>query len=163
MQEEWRDVVGFEGRYEVSNWGRVRSLAYRSTLGPQILQPSCNYAGYQVLTLGKARRQFRLHVLVLEAFVGLRPEGMQACHRDNDKSNNRLSNLRWDTPSGNIADRRSYWGSENPRSKLTDEQRVEIRRRRRAGERTIDLAREFGVTSTRVGQLSRVDFTKEKL
>ncbi|AWN04235.1 HNH endonuclease [Gordonia phage Sour] len=48
----------------------------------------------------------RVHRLVLEAFVGPCPEGQQACHADDDKTNNELTNLRWDSPSANAADMR---------------------------------------------------------
>jgi hypothetical protein len=154
MTEIWKSVVGYEGRYEVSDLGRVRSLRFRSVLGTQLMTPVRNYSGYYVVSLGaNPKRQFRLHCLVLEAFVGLRPKGMQGCHNDSDKSNNQLFNLRWDTPKGNVADRPKMFGENNPRSKLTDEQRMEIVRRRRTGETTVYLGREFGISSTRVSQL----------
>lgn len=113
-----------------------------------------NYAGYRVVTLGGCRSQRRVSVLVLEAFVGPRPSGMQACHNDSDKDNNRLDNLRWDTPKGNIADRRSYVGAANPSAKLSDQQRHEIIHRRRQGERLAKLAGEYGVSTNRVSQLA---------
>jgi hypothetical protein len=152
--ERWRPIPGFQGRYEVSDLGRVRSLQFRSVQGPEIMKSSLNYSGYHVLTLGSnPKRQFRLHCLVLEAFVGPRPAGMQGCHNDSNKDHNWLSNLRWDTPKGNIADRERKLGSDNPNSKLTDDQRSEIVRRRLLGEAANDLAAEFGVTNTRVYQL----------
>lgn len=113
-----------------------------------------NYAGYHVVSLSD-RKQYRLHVLILEAFVGPRPAGMQGCHKDNDKSNNTLENLRWDTPVGNTGDRQSYQGQANPNATLTDIQRMEVKQRRLLGERALDLAKEFGITDTRVYQIAK--------
>ncbi len=153
--ENWRPIPEYKGRYEISDQGRVRSLLFRGHPKIQIMKSSRNYAGYHVISLGKERRQFRLHCLVLEAFVGPRPSGMQGCHRDDDKENNALSNLRWDTPQGNIADRTPINGEVNPNAKLTDEQTAEIRRRRIAGESGVKLAAEFGLTRTRIYQIAK--------
>ena len=154
MIEAWRPVVGLEGRYEVSSEGRVRSLAFRSNGPPRIMKSTPNYAGYHVITLGVSRKQYRVAVLVLEAFVGPRPVGMEACHGpDYSKSNNRLRNLRWDTSSANCLER-DFHGSRNPNSVLTDEQRAEIIRRKRAGERTLLIAKEFGISQGYVYQLA---------
>lgn len=156
MTETFKPVPGFEGRYEVSDEGRVRSLRFRSNGAPRILKSTMNWNGYHVLTLGAERRQVRLHCLVLEAFVGPRPSPEHdGCHGDNNKDNNHLSNLRWDTKEGNIADRRSYAGDDNPNAKLTKTQREEIKRRRLAGERPKDLAAEYGVTPPRICQICR--------
>ncbi len=59
------------------------------------------------LTCGNSRRKrnAKVHILVLEAFVGPRPLGLEGCHDDGDPANNRLTNLRWDTPSSNAVDR----------------------------------------------------------
>jgi hypothetical protein len=90
------------------------------------------------------RRLFRVHVLVLEAFVGPRPPGMVCCHGDGDPTNNALSNLRWDTPQANHADRVKHGRPCAP--KLTADQVREIRARRAAGSVTYaQLASEYGV------------------
>lgn len=114
--EEWRPVVGWEDLYEVSDEGRVRSFD-RTThfvdgrirhfegkvLNPYRSPGPKNY--FRVaLTRGKQIRNVGVHLLVLEAFVGPRPDGMDGCHWDDDESDNRLSNLRWDTPSSNQND-----------------------------------------------------------
>lgn len=112
--EEWRPVVGFEGLYEVSNAGQVRSLpkrvrcrgnGYRVRAG-RILRQTKHKFGYGVLGLWKDDQQFTLsvHVIVLTAFRGPRPPRMVGCHNDGDPSNNRIDNLRWDTQASNIAD-----------------------------------------------------------
>lgn len=102
--EEWRPVVGYEGFYEVSDQGRVRSL-HRGE--PYVLKPiKIVSGGYLTVALSRnnAQTMSRIHRLVLLAFVGEAPDGMVACHNDGDPTNNRLSNLRWDTYSENIHD-----------------------------------------------------------
>ena len=100
--EEWRDIPGYVGIYEVSNLGSVRALARLDSRGrkrrarPRAL--SVQSSGHRTITLSKVavRRTFQVSHLVLMAFVGPRPIGMEACHWNDDPSDNRLSNLRWD-------------------------------------------------------------------
>jgi hypothetical protein len=112
--EEWRPVVGYEGLYEVSNLGRARSLdrlvasgygSTRQAVG-RLLKPMTDSHGYIYVTLSSNAVATRghIHLMVLQAFVGPRPEGLVACHYDDDKSNNTLQNLRWDTQAANIFD-----------------------------------------------------------
>lgn len=111
--EQWRAVVGFEGLYEVSDNGRVRSLSrivMRRNGRPRpvrarILSP-WNSHGYAMVSLRDKdiRRNPCVHTLVLEAFVGPCPEGNECCHGKGGPLNNRLANLRWDTRSGNCRD-----------------------------------------------------------
>lgn len=113
-QEEWRPVVDWEGHYEVSNQGRVRSLdrtversdGVKRNIKGRLLKPYCSQNNYPrvSLTAGPRRKWRRVHTLVLEAFVGPRPKGLVACHGDGDPMNARLENLRWDTPSANNYD-----------------------------------------------------------
>ena len=152
--EIWKGVVGFEERYEVSNLGNVRSLKYRGHNKVRLMKLTPNYSGYLVVGLGYERKQYRVHCLVLEAFVGARPEGMQGCHNDSNKANCALDNLRWNTPRGNIGDRRSYRGDANPNAKITEDDRVEIKRRRHAGERLAKIAGDYGISLVRVSQIA---------
>lgn len=113
MTETWRPIPGYEGLYEASDHGRVRSLDRRvphARAGTilcrgKVLAPAM-HRGRPHLTLARdgAHRQVGVHTLVLEAFIGPRPEGMEGCHGDGDKLNNHLSNLRWDTTSANVLD-----------------------------------------------------------
>jgi hypothetical protein len=108
MNEEWRHCEGFPG-YKISDAGRVLSVAKskRALLHPT---PQRNRNGkiirMQVLLKNAAGKKVmvRVHTLVLAAFVGPRPNGLQCCHRDGDASNNRLENLRWDTAASNRLD-----------------------------------------------------------
>jgi len=106
-QEQWRPILDYEGIYEVSNLGRVRSLSrYRSNgrqLSGRVLRPGRIGRGYRVVSLcydgeGQTRR---IHRLVLEAFVSPCPEGKECAHLDGDPSNNQLENLAWVTEKEN--------------------------------------------------------------
>lgn len=105
--EEWCPVIGEEGRYEVSSHGRVRSLTRfvpgrQGVVQGRVLKPRPTPTGY--LRVGIARRDRYIHHLVLEAFVGPCPDGMECCHNNGDRGDNRPSNLRWDTRLGNCQD-----------------------------------------------------------
>jgi hypothetical protein len=113
IAEHWLPVVGYEGLYAVSDWGRVRSFR-RSGRG-QLLKPhTIPGAGYQRVTLsrpGEPRRERKyatIHQLVMLTFVGPRPEGLEVCHWDGDPANNQLSNLRYGTRSANREDARRH-------------------------------------------------------
>lgn len=111
--EQWRPVVGYEGKYEVSDHGRVRSLDRVETtkagvarpLTGRVLVQSTNGRGYLKVTLRSPARQVYVHTLVLEAFVGPRPEGLEARHHDDVREHNYPSNLVWGTRSENNYDR----------------------------------------------------------
>ena len=106
---EWRPVVGFEGLYEVSESGNVRSLDRLDSRGNQIKGKKltqCLVGPRWAVTLYREGKRYHgpIHRLVLEAFVGPRPDGYDACHNDGDRDNNHISNLRWDTRSANTLD-----------------------------------------------------------
>ena len=107
MTEIWRPAPRFDGVYEVSNLGRVRRLKRKK--GAKVggtLKGLTMDTGHVLMTLRDDPRveSIFLHRLVLEAFVGPCPEGMEGCHNNGDPSDNRLENLRWDTRSGNRYD-----------------------------------------------------------
>ena len=100
---EWREVAGEEGRYEVSDDGRVRSVMKGS---PHELKPwGRPPKGYLTVKFGHAGKSLSVHRLVLEAFRGPCPPGHEALHADDNHMNNHLSNLRWGTRSENQIDR----------------------------------------------------------
>lgn len=118
--ETWRPVVGYEGLYEVSDMGRVRSvdrLVWRD--GAQYSKPhqvpkpgrlkaihvqQLGYVGVMLWKDGEVSNH-RVHRLVLEAFVGAAPEGTETLHGNGIRHDNRLANLRWGTWAENYADR----------------------------------------------------------
>jgi hypothetical protein len=128
MPEIWLPVVGYDGHYSVSDHGRVRSEP-RTLMRPngswvrhrgKILTQTPHYkSGHRSVTLrwdGKPRTE-SVHRLVLEAFIGPCPEGMECCHWDDDPSNNHLSNLRWGTRSDNKYD--LVRNGRHPQARLT--------------------------------------------
>jgi len=115
VTEEWRPVVGYEGLYEVSDAGRVRSVdRYVERTGRPVrlrgvlmkLQRA-QAGGYWTVAMcqGGLQRTHTVHSLVMQAFVGPRPDGMEVRHLDGDPTNSRLSNLAYGVPSENALDR----------------------------------------------------------
>ncbi|OWR35267.1 hypothetical protein CEE55_02350 [Stenotrophomonas pavanii] len=134
-EERWASVPGWEGCYEVSDRGSVRRVGV-DTLGrlkTRTLSPDHSKGGYARVHLKHGERQERLfvHRLVLEVFVGEKPEGMVPDHIDRNPSNNAVKNLRWVTPSENQLNRdtgRFRRGEATPWAKLTSVQVEEARR-----------------------------------
>lgn len=112
--EEWRDIPGYEGYYQASNTGRIRSVdrvvrrcGYGVRLtGVELKQTIRTQDGRHCVNLVKnsQERTRRVHRLVLLAFRGIPAPGLVCCHNDGDVHNNHLSNLRWDTESSNQYD-----------------------------------------------------------
>lgn len=107
--EVWRSVVGYEGLYEVSDMGRIRSLDRPIRCGALLATPvDVKGSGYRFVSLSKAGhvRKVNVHILVLEAFVGTKPTPKHQClHDDGDRTNPRLKNLAWGTQSQNMQDK----------------------------------------------------------
>lgn len=132
---EYRDVPGIPG-YRVGDDGSVWSCLKlqgrrRATIGDvwRQLSPGRNADGH--LSVNLRGKQIFVHRVVLMSFVGPCPSGYEGCHNDGNPSNNRLSNLRWDTRASNIADAINHGvivrGEGHHRSKLTTEQILEIK------------------------------------
>lgn len=116
--ERWKPIPGYEDLYEVSTLGRVRSLdryiatatGQRLTRGVVMrLQGGDDQKLWRYYSVGLSRHgkksRHSVHRLVLQAFVGPCPDGMEACHNNGDYTDNRLANLRWDTKAENGADK----------------------------------------------------------
>lgn len=97
LKEEWKPIKGYEGLYEVSDWGRVKSFYVN-----RILKLTPKPYVQVTLSKNKVKEYPLLHILVWETFVGEIPEGIQINHHDEDKGNNALWNLELMTPSDNI-------------------------------------------------------------
>lgn len=123
-KEIWKQVAVPRLRdcYKVSNLGRVQSLSRTIKVNPtgtrkgwkrimvgRILKPCQGSKSnkYMVISMSKdgLHRLWLVHRLILETFVGPCPEGMECCHLNGDPQDNRLENLRWDTPTANAKDR----------------------------------------------------------
>lgn len=106
IEEQWRAVPGWETFYYVSNLGRIWSTHQfgRFIIGMEVQD------GYRVIKLRDNHRHAHIavHVLVLLAFVGPRPDGYQGCHNDGNPRNSAVANLRWDTAAANQQDRKKH-------------------------------------------------------
>lgn len=152
--ELWKPIAGFEGFYDVSNMGRVWSAKTA-----KLLQGAAARGCSRVTLFAKKRARYAaIHQLVLEAFVGPRPPGMECCHNDGNPANNHVENLRWDTHASNMADMirhgSSPRGCRNASAKLTPEQVAIIReryeRRSRGPNNARALGIEFGVSESQL-------------
>lgn len=131
MIEQWKDIKGYEGKYQVSNTGKVRSLerhymlrASKICIGGKELKPY-KYHGYLGVRLSKNSKApiKKIHRLVLEAFVG-DSGGLHSRHLDGNRENNNLDNLKWGTRKENEADKVRHGtnnlGERHGNSKLCD-------------------------------------------
>lgn len=132
--EEWKDVLGFEGMYEISSYGRVRSLSrmvpsvmsktgFRRMNG-RIKKLGNHSAGYKCITIGKSQT-FLVHRLVARAFHANPDNKPFVNHKDGNKANNQLENLEWSTRQENETHAystglKNSTGSHNVSAKLTE-------------------------------------------
>lgn len=156
MEEIWRDILGYEGVYQVSNKGRVKRLVTEITMRNQvcswihkspelIFRPNKDSRGYYQVVLGIGKkRTARVHRLVAEAFLKPPSDNLvKEClkvgsrvvwvnHKDGDCTNNRVENLEWCTPSYNLRDafqrgaKKASKGVDHINSKLTEEDVLKI-------------------------------------
>ena len=164
---EWRPVVGFEGKYEVSDEGQVRGLdrtrkdkwGHDIPIKGVVLKQRPNRCGYLMVPLGTGTKKKKLctvHRLVLIAFTGDQPR-MQCNHKDGDKTNNHLSNLEWVTASQNCRHREDMGlgirGEKAPRGKLKTEQVLEIRGLYEEGWSQQKIADQYGVSQHSISSI----------
>ncbi len=103
MEEIWKDVNGFEGLYQVSNLGNVKSLHYFGGDKEHIMHPALSKSGYLLVTLTKNKKHAAtsVHVIVAKAFVDNKCGKTQVNHIDGNKRNNNAENLEWVTAKEN--------------------------------------------------------------
>lgn len=167
--EEWRDVVGWEGLYQVSSLGRVRSLPRMARgrggclveRGGNIRKtPKSNKLGHRnvMLCSGGVNKTILVHILVCEAFHGPRPsEEYEVAHWDGDGGNNHKGNLRWATRKENADDRgrhgRHQTGVKNANARLEPSRVRSIREEKASGVRTDELALKYGVSAVSINNV----------
>lgn len=164
---EYRAIAGFDA-YRIGNdgsvwsqWGAGGKRRIKTNQWRQV-RPYKTQKGHLRIALyrygGGLAERFMVHRLVLEAFVGSCPGGMEACHADGNGTNNNITNLRWDTPSANWDDKRRHGrateGTKQKQSKLTDDAVRMIRSERKAGIKLRVLAERFGVSVARISRVA---------
>ena len=161
-REVWRGIPGYEGQYEVSSLGNIRSLdritnclmkktgtPYQKKVKGRVKKPTVANTGYLVVNLGHNDVKL-VHELVALTFLGERPAGLYICHTDGNPRNNSIENLRYDTQSENNKDKIRYGGKMR---KLKAESILEIRDAAEAGATRKEIAARFGITTTMVGNI----------
>lgn len=169
MTEAWKAVVGFEGAYEVSDLGRVRSLRRSYTRRNRWGGYETRWTTPRILKFGRTEGGYlqahfhvdgdhvaqTVHAVVLTAFIGPRPPATEGLHLNHNKADNRLVNLKWGTHQENeaakVAAGRSLKGERSAQAKLLPADIAAIRRRR--GEPQQDLADEFGCTFSNISAI----------
>lgn len=153
MEEIWKDISGFEGHYQVSNLGNVRSLVgwngHKTVERKKVLKPSMTTTGYWKVKLVKdgARKDYRIHRLVALSFLEKEDGKDVVNHKDGNKLNNDVQNLEWCTQKENI-DHAVEFGL---RKKCSNSQReVILDKYVTNGKRVKDIASELCLTPTQV-------------
>ena len=161
--EIWKDIVGYEGLYKVSNFGRIKSFSRRGTT-KKILKPWINRQGYLIVDLCKnsKSKHFPIHRLVATAFIQNPENKPEPNHEDGNKFNNHVSNLKWVTKSENIQHAMNsglnHSGENSCKAKLTNEQARWIREVYIKGDSEFgagSLARKFNVTHSTILDIIR--------
>jgi len=161
-EEEWRWVIGYESRYKISDKGRVQSFLPRGgqTIRgipqnePQRIKKQVLSAGYPTVLLTHKNEHipkwYRVHRLVLEAFLGPCPDKCEAIHKDGSRTNNHLSNLIWGTRSQNLSEY-GFWNDKNPiEFKLSKEDVLKIRKAITNGKVIKTIADKYGVCTNTI-------------
>lgn len=167
---EWLPVKGYEGLYDVSSDGMIRSLHARcSHHGTYLLIGQTKNRGYlQVILRDGGARCVGVHRLVASAFIGEPLPGQHVRHLDGNKQNNRLENLAVGSAKENMADRerhgRTARGERSGAVRITARQATDIRKRYRPGEvRQVDLAAEYGLGQSHISRILRGESWKHLL
>ncbi len=161
ITEEWRTVPDYEGLYEVSNIGRIRSLNYNRSGQPKIMshKGGQRYSGVKLSRCGIIYRCL-IHVQVAAAFIGPKPEGMQVNHKNGNGYDNRVENLEYVTPSENslhafrLGLRKPTHGTINGMCKLTPDNVREIRDLLLQGLTHQKIAARFNLARQTIGDIA---------
>lgn len=162
-ENELKTIPGFPS-YSITKDGRIWSNPRRDrrkhSRGDFWLKPRVDKKNYLYIILYANFRKYtrRIHRLVLETYVGTRPQGLQCRHLDGNPLNNNLDNLKWGTPQENINDRArvgmTACGERQGASKLTGKKVQIIRYLRKVAKFTLaDLAWQFNVTQSTIGRI----------
>jgi hypothetical protein len=145
--KKWRWADGNAPKGLVNEWHKLKGV------------PNTNGYLSHNLMIGKKQKLLRVHAIVLETFIGPRPESMLACHNNGNRTDNRLRNLRWDSHRANIDDatRHGTWryGSSHPMALLEETQVAEILQLLAEGGSVVKIATTYGVKRDTIASIKR--------
>lgn len=161
--EVWKDIPGYEGRYQASTLGRIRSVTHQitqkgrsgtfftRTIKGRILRPGryCK-SGHVSVVLGRGSNGKPVHQLVLLTFVGPAPKGQEVRHLNGDPTDNRLENLTYGTRTENILD---VYRIGRRWRKLSAKEALDIRQKLANGESGASLSRRYSVSQSSVSKV----------
>lgn len=164
QQVIWKPIYGYEGIYEVDNFGNIRTLNRKDKRF--LSQQSSQIYGHKYVMItnkSKVRKKKYVHTAVLEAFVSPRPSGNEGRHIDGNPANNNLFNLRWGTHAENMQDSIKHGtfnfvgipGEGHVNAKLTNDQVAEIKRKHILNKKLTNKAigKMYGVDHTTISKI----------
>jgi len=162
-KEIWKEIKGYEGKYSVSNAGRVKSDNgwYEKILKQTIRN---GYPSIGLCSPSKKYKFFSIHTLVLETFNKKRPKNKQCAHLDGNQKNNRLENLCWVTPKKNAHHKRLHgthlMGEKHPMVKLSMEDILNIISMNLAGFNRKEISKKYKISEGHYYRIIRGDTWK---
>ncbi len=115
--EQWKPISGFEGRYEVSNLGRIKRLVGHNCKRDRVLRPR-KKRGYELVSLSPKPRTLQVHRIVAEAFILNDTGKPQVNHKNGNRADNRAENLEWATPKENYTHSVDVLGFKNGANRI---------------------------------------------
>jgi hypothetical protein len=171
MEEIWKDIPGYEGYYQASDMGRIKSVDREvSYLSGKNKVPRTDFHksvikstrprkdGYHQVNLSKDSKKVcpLVHHIIAETFLGQRPFNLDVCHNNGNRDDNRLKNIRYDTRKNNFADELIHGtrprGEKQGSSKLTEGQIYEILKDNRTQK---EIAKDYGIGQGHVSRIKR--------
>lgn len=161
--ELWKDIKNYEAIYQVSDHGQIRRLKGYRCKKQRLLKPKYvnKYPSVDLCNNGLSKN-YRMHTLVLNTFIGHKPKGMECRHLDGNPVNNKLSNLKWGTHSENQQDSIKHGtffhpdnrGEKHNMVKLTDTKVMEIRYLLILGISHVQIAKQFNVNPSTISHIN---------
>lgn len=162
MHTLWKDIPGYEGRYQASTDGQIRSVdryvrlvahgkeTKRLAKGKVLRPAPYEKGGHLSVVLGHKTNGSPVHRLIALTFIGPCPDGCEVCHNDGNPKNNAVENLRYDTRSENIKD---VYRQGRRWRKLSADDVIEIRAQLAAGVRCVDIAKARGLSQSLISAI----------
>ena len=151
VEEVWKDIQGYEGLYQVSNLGNVKSLHTDAYLSLSV-NSKTGYVKVGLFKPSKATKYYYVHRLVAQAFIPCNDESLEVNHIDEDKSNNKVSNLEWCNRLYNLnyGNRNKLIGEANKKRRKISDVDIEKIKSLRDNKSVKEIAHMFGISSSHV-------------